>query len=466
MLGIGTLLPWSSSVVTLPWIAAAARHPPVPPPEVSDALLGVITLAFSLTNTATVFTIAKAGLAARLPPAAQVPAPLIACVFASIAAALAAHADAGGSPLGGRTVVSFALPAAVVQGALTALLNCGGAAMAAPMPPRVMRAYFAGQALAGLGASTGAFVAAAVVAPGQSKRPAENDAEALAALARHASWAFAATSALLTLCLGAYFTLRRMDAAARHPPPLLQRRGGDTFADAAAAPLLDDADRAEQANAPVEPAEAETAPLVPHVADADADDCDVEDDDVAELRLYKLCVFVIYIVSLCVYPDITAWLRPAAARGDGGATAAAAPFGVRMRGDLLVPFSFVVFNAGDLAGRLVAAALPQLKAKQLLPLLVARGVIPLLLLTCNIAPPEGRWAAPPLLARSDTAPLLLLATLAMSNGAATTLAMTGGPACAAPARRGAAATTLTACLVAGISAGSALSVLLSLLMQR
>ena len=451
--------------MTLPWIAAAARHAPVPPPELSDALLGIITLAFSLTNTLTVFTVAKAGLAARLPPAAQVPVPLMACAFAAAAAALAAHADAGGSPLSGRTVVSFALPAAVVQGALTALLNCGGAAMAAPMPPRVMRAYFSGQALAGLGASTGAFVAAAVVAPGQSKRPDENDAEALAALARHASWAFAATSALLTLCLGAYFTLRRMDAAARPTPPLLQRRDveDESFAAAASAPLLDDAERAEQADAPVEPAEAETAPLVPHGGDgADSDGA----GGAKELRLYKLCVLLTYIVSLCVYPDITAWLRPAAARGDGGAAAAAAPFGVHMRGDLLVPFSFVVFNAGDLAGRLLAGMLPQLRAKQLLPLLCARGAIPLLLLTCNIAPPEGRWAAPPLLARSDGAPLALLAALAMSNGAATTLAMTGGPACAAPACRGAAATTLTAFLVAGISTGSALSVLLSLLMQR
>ena len=438
----------------------------MPPPELSDALLGVITLAFSLTNTFTVFTVAKAGLAARLPPAAQVPVPLMACAFAAAAAAVAAHADAGGSPLGGRTVVAFALPAAVVQGALTALLNCGGAAMAAPMPPRVMRAYFSGQALAGLGASTGAFVAAAVVAPGKSKRPDENDAEALAALARHASWAFAATSALLTLCLGAYFTLRRMDAAARSTPPLLHRRDveDESFAAAASAPLLDDSDRAEQANAPVEPAEAETAALVPH----GSDDADSEggDKDAKELRLYKLCVFLTFIVSLCVYPDITAWLRPAAARGDGSSSAAATPFGVRMRGDLLVPFSFVVFNAGDLAGRLLAAVLPQLRARQLLPLLCARGIIPLLLLTCNIAPPEGRWAAPPLLARSDGAPLALLAALAMSNGAATTLAMTGGPTCAAPARRGAAATTLTAFLVAGISAGSALSVLLSLLMQR
>ena len=61
--------------MTLPWIAAAARHAPVPPPELSDALLGVITLAFSLTNTFTVFTVAKAGLAARLPPAASPASP-------------------------------------------------------------------------------------------------------------------------------------------------------------------------------------------------------------------------------------------------------------------------------------------------------------------------------------------------------------------------------------------------------
>jgi hypothetical protein len=365
VLGIGTLLPWSSSVVTLPWLAAAARNPPVPPPELSDALLGAITLAFSLTNTLTVFTVARAGLAARLPPAAQVPAPLLACALTAALAALAAHADAGGSPLSGRTVVSFALPAAVVQGLLTALLNCGGAAMAAPMPPRIMRAYTSGQALAGLAASTGAFLAAAAVAPGQSKHPDENDAEALAAMARHASWAFAATSVLLTLCLGAYITLRRMAAKPQQP----SHQDADGFASAATEPLLGDAAQADEAGALDEPAsadaeaaEGDAAPLVPHNG---------SEDDAKELRLYKLvrasaplllscapcsplriidaqCVFLTYIVSLCVYPDITAWLRPAAQRGGGGGDALL-PFGVRLRGDLLVPFSFVVFNAVRLA---------------------------------------------------------------------------------------------------------------------
>ena len=95
-----------------------------------------------------------------------------------------------------------------------------------------------------------------------------------------------------------------------------------------------------------------------------------------------------------------------------------------------------------------------------------RALLPPLLLLCNIVPPERAWLAPRLLARHDAAPLALLAALSLSTGAATALAMTGGPACAPPRERGAAATALTACLVAGVSAGSALSVLLALVLQR
>ncbi len=70
------------------------------------------------------------------------------------------------------------------------------------------------------------------------------------------------------------------------------------------------------------------------------------------------CVFCIYVVSLCAYPDITAWLRPARSRDGSGSDATAQadavfPFGLRLRGDLLVPLTFVIFNAvrGSEAGR-------------------------------------------------------------------------------------------------------------------
>jgi hypothetical protein len=121
---------------------------------------------------------------------------------------------------------------------------------------------------------------------------------------------------------------------------------------------------------------------------------------------------------------------------------------------------------GDLAGRLSSAALPQLRARALLALVCARAALPPLLLTCNVVPPDGAWRAPRTLAPHDAAAPALLLALALSNGVATAQAYTGGPACAPPAKRGAAATALTAFLVAGISAGSAVSVLLALALTR
>jgi hypothetical protein len=148
-LGVGTLLPWSTSVVTLPWLAAASRHAPAPPAALAASLLGALTLSFSACNTLTVLAIARFDLAARLPPRWQVPVPLAACAAVQAAAAAAAHADAGDVPLAGSLLVAMALPAALLQGVLTAFINCGSAAMAASRPARVMRAYTSGQALAG-----------------------------------------------------------------------------------------------------------------------------------------------------------------------------------------------------------------------------------------------------------------------------------------------------------------------------
>ncbi len=105
-------------------------------------------------------------------------------------------------------------------------------------------------------------------------------------------------------------------------------------------------------------------------------------------------------------------------------------------------------------------------ATALLRAAAARTLLPLALLSANIAPPEGHWRAPRLLAAADVAPLAILALLALSNGVITALVFTGGPTCEVKARRGAAATAITACLVLGISAGSALSVLLALALQR
>jgi hypothetical protein len=148
-LGFGTLLPWSTCVVTLPWLAAASRRAPAPPQALADSLLGALTLTFSLSNALTVLAIARLDLARTLPPAWQVPRPLVACAALQGGAAYAALRDARGDPFGGAVLVAIALPLALAQGVLTAFINCGAAAEAAPRPARVMRAYTSGQALAG-----------------------------------------------------------------------------------------------------------------------------------------------------------------------------------------------------------------------------------------------------------------------------------------------------------------------------
>jgi hypothetical protein len=148
-LGFGTLLPWSTCVVTLPWLAAASRRAPAPPPLLADSLLGALTLTFSLSNALCVALIARLDLARTLPPAWQVPRPLVACALLQAGAACAAARDARGDPLGGALLVAIALPLALAQGVLTAFINCGAAAQAGPRPARVMRAYTSGQALAG-----------------------------------------------------------------------------------------------------------------------------------------------------------------------------------------------------------------------------------------------------------------------------------------------------------------------------
>jgi hypothetical protein len=109
VLGVGTLLPWSTSVVTLPWLAAASRRAPAPPPALADSLLGALTLLFSMTNALSVVAVASSGLSQRLPLSWQVTAPLLACAAVCALAAAAARCDAGGTPLAGASCSSSLL---------------------------------------------------------------------------------------------------------------------------------------------------------------------------------------------------------------------------------------------------------------------------------------------------------------------------------------------------------------------
>jgi hypothetical protein len=272
--------------------------------------------------------------------------------------------------------------------------------------------------VAGLSASSFALLAAVAVPIGSRGGGDDDGGAAVAALGRHAALAFGVTAAALLLCCGAHTALQRVPslqecadeapASAPLPPPLParhRRREADSFAEDASAPLLtadaeearsesDGAASGDDTRSSDGDAQASTAAL--HEQEEGASPSEGWRH---ELRLYKLvraacllryasdtrsealdakhrltrrvsvtpalvatqCVFCIYVVSLCAYPDITAWLRPARSRDGSGSDAtgllaqadAVFPFGLRLRGDLLVPLTFVIFNAvrGSEAGR-------------------------------------------------------------------------------------------------------------------
>jgi hypothetical protein len=115
-------------------------------------------------------------------------------------------------------------------------------------------------------------------------------------------------------------------------------------------------------------------------------------------------------------------------------------------------------------GRILAGLLPRAGARSLLAFCVLRAVLLPLLLCCNVVPPR-RWRVRRSLGGSDSAPMVLIALLALSNGYAASVAFATGPACVPPPRRGAVASTLVAYLLSGVVLGSLLSMLLSASLQ-
>jgi hypothetical protein len=87
-------------------------------------------------------------------------------------------------------------------------------------------------------------------------------------------------------------------------------------------------------------------------ATADVEECREEENEVAVFSAIKgpvSCVFLTFAVTLCLFPSWVSQLR---------STHECESSHFRMSNDLYVPFSFVVFNLGDLCGRVLSAKIP------------------------------------------------------------------------------------------------------------
>ena len=139
----------------------------------------------------------------------------------------------------------------------------------------------------------------------------------------------------------------------------------------------------------------------------------------AKIKIEAVTVFVIYLVTLGLFPAVLVLVESANINSSSAGLWETKYF---------VPVAcFLFYNVGDYFGRIVTGfgLAPKICSKFALVLSVARlAFIPLLLL-CNIAP--GQRQLIPVLMESDTAFIVLMLLLSISNGYLTTIVMVNAP---------------------------------------
>jgi hypothetical protein len=486
-LGCGVQLPWSVAGLVIQWAVVAAQRPPTPPASLLNSLPAVLTLTLSAGNVLAVSAIFWLRLVDTLRPWFTVGAPLLLCAALMTCAAAAAALDVQGGDdvlLSGKTLVAVALPLSFLLGCAACLAGCGCAALAAAGDG--MKAFIVGQSLAQLSSAVLSFALFAASAPRLVTATADATARSLAA---HAELTLLVASAALVFCCLAWLWLppesqpvvvyKELTAESEYNSLSTVAADGETAT--AVRWRVPNSELQEPIRASEPEESAATAQASASAASEEEEDaCTLDVDTLHEplltrsseepaerasriaLRLYSVALFLTTSATLSAFPGITSFLVPAdATKG------IQLPLFGPLSPALLVPSTFVVFAAGDLAGRLVGATLPtRLCTAQLtLGVALSRFALLPLLLACNIETPAGRWAMPRLLAAHDSAPLALIAVLALSNGLATALALQGGPACAEECKRAAASTGLQASLVSGVAAGSVLGIVISAALQ-
>jgi equilibrative nucleoside transporter 1/2/3 len=91
--------------------------------------------------------------------------------------------------------------------------------------------------------------------------------------------------------------------------------------------------------------------ITPEIVTTDLEEYTEEENEVAVFSAIKgpaTCIFLTFTVTLCLFPSWLSQLR----------SSHECETHFRLSNDLYVPFSFVVFNLGDLAGRLMSEKVP------------------------------------------------------------------------------------------------------------
>jgi equilibrative nucleoside transporter 1/2/3 len=478
--GMGTLLPWNVFITERAYFDLRLFVPPYAP-AVADEFESVFGMTFMAANVLGLALLVRGDALSRVPRFMRVPAPLLAMgVLLAVSGALVRARGVSGDALAGVTLLTL-----VCLGGLTALVQGGSFADASCLPPKYNQALMGGQAAAGVASAAAALATTAASSHSHSRRGGDDDFEAgEKGIMTQASTYFYASACLMLVCaLGCAFAARLpffergMEAAAaakRETDETVaaeraERAEGGSNLDSLSTSLVESLENAD-ANVPLlrgargEGEEVET----PGPIDASSRGSFLASSARGTSLCYRFAVFATFAVTLTVFPAVTSSVCAA----ENGATsppclARPAGGGSRFAGDLWTPSLFLLFNAFDLAGRAVASVAPRRAPSGQTVVLASLARVALIppLLACNVVT-SRRWAFPGWFARSDAAPVVLVAALAFTNGHLGSASMMWGPTVRPLGRRAEEGAALSFALTAGLGFGSLASYALVAAMQR
>lgn len=117
---------------------------------------------------------------------------------------------------------------------------------------------------------------------------------------------------------------------------------------------------------------------------------------------HAVALFLVFFVSIAIFPGITSSIKPLY------------PSGGRLYRDLYIPLTFVIYNFGDLLGRITSSKYPHPRPLTLMNLSLLRCGFFALFMMCNIV--TNGQTPRSVFFHSDIIPLVLIFLLAYSNG--------------------------------------------------
>mmetsp|Transcript_22768 Transcript_22768/g.49903 ORF Transcript_22768/g.49903 Transcript_22768/m.49903 type:complete len:515 (-) Transcript_22768:942-2486(-) len=446
LLGAGILFPWNVLITETAYFNLRFHTPPYPQ-LVADNFENFLAVCFQLPNLLVLLVIVVYKLENRIPRVFQILAPLFISLGLMTVQLVLTKMDY----VAGSTMAEILLPSAALMGGLTSMLNGGCFGLVGGFPSIYTQAVMTGQALAGLMVAVASFITIWAEPP--------HHGDSLALMSHGAFNYFCAAIAVLALCVAGYFLLHTLPFFKFHH----ERSEREAEQHARVAAVLAAIDSASEADrglaAPLlaaegggggfafPPAQGSPAPSTVDFPMHGGSPCRF-----SPTKMYRAALMLNFTVTLGVFPGITSMV-----------TSVAPSSASRLTNELFAPLAYVLFNAGDFSGRVLAGLWPHSPPApgNVLSASAARVALVPLILLCHVDPPGAKTWDAPVLFNSDAAFFCIVAFLGLSNGYIGSLCMMHGPSFAHKPQRASEGVKLALCLIIGCTCGCALSLVAS-----